>query len=65
MSTYYVSPLGNDAALGTITAPWRTLTASASRLDPGDTLYIRGGTYNEAVNFAASGAPDKRIIVSA
>ncbi len=49
---YYVNPsTGNDANAGTIGAPWRTLQNSVKKgypavfLQPGDTLWLRGGTY--------------------
>ena len=42
---YYVSPTGRDSGPGTINAPWRTLgRASTANLDPGDRLYLRGGS---------------------
>jgi hypothetical protein len=42
---YYLAPGGNDSAAGTIGAPWGTLAGSIAKLKPGDTLYVRGGTY--------------------
>ena len=42
---YYVSTSGNDANAGTATSPFRTLAKGVSVLRPGDTLYVRGGTY--------------------
>jgi len=44
-TSHFMSPTGNDAASGTGSHPWRTLYASLKKLHPGDTLYIRGGTY--------------------
>jgi len=44
-ATYYVAVNGNDAAAGSINAPWGTIRAAVSRLSPGDTLFVRGGTY--------------------
>ncbi|MGP4048374.1 carbohydrate-binding protein [Streptomyces sp. 2A115] len=40
----YVSPSGTDSAAGTETAP-TTLTSAISRITPGGTIYMRGGTY--------------------
>jgi hypothetical protein len=40
-----MSPSGNDGASGTAAHPWATLYASLRKLHPGDTLYVRGGTY--------------------
>jgi hypothetical protein len=45
-ATYYVSPTGNDGVAGTITAPWATWHYAFGRLNAGDILYIRGGTYS-------------------
>ncbi|MEU6672413.1 carbohydrate-binding protein [Streptomyces sp. NPDC046727] len=40
----YVSPSGTDGAAGTESAP-TTLTSAISRITPGGTIYLRGGTY--------------------
>lgn len=45
----YVAPWGSDEAGGTLDAPWGTLSTSLERLEAGDTLYVRGGTYTERV----------------
>jgi hypothetical protein len=44
---HYMSPAGDDAASGTVDHPWRTLAHAVEQLAPGDTLYLRGGTYLE------------------
>jgi hypothetical protein len=42
--SYYVSPTGKDSAVGSESAPWRTLArASAADFEPGDRLYLQGG----------------------
>lgn len=46
-ATYYVAPNGNNSANGSIGSPWDTLEYATSRMSGGDTLYVRGGTYNE------------------
>ncbi|MFF3328169.1 carbohydrate-binding protein [Streptomyces sp. NPDC002888] len=43
-SALYVSPNGTDSAAGTESAP-TTLTSAISRITPGGTIYLRGGTY--------------------
>jgi hypothetical protein len=43
----YVAPNGTDGAAGTQAAP-TTLTSAISRITPGGTIYLRGGTYNHA-----------------
>ncbi|MFJ8666544.1 CBM35 domain-containing protein [Streptomyces sp. NPDC093600] len=40
----YVAPNGSDGAAGTQSAP-TTLTSAISRVAPGGTIYLRGGTY--------------------
>jgi pectate disaccharide-lyase len=43
----YVAPNGTDGAAGTQAAP-TTLTSALTRISPGGTIYLRGGTYNFA-----------------
>lgn len=53
-TVYYVSKSGNDAfscfAAQNKTNPKRTIAAGIRCLSAGDTLYIREGIYNEAIN---------------
>lgn len=44
-ATYYVSTTGSDAAAGSLAAPWATWQHGFETIVAGDTLYIRGGTY--------------------
>jgi hypothetical protein len=53
--TYYVSTTGKDSNAGTIAAPWRTIMKAAGKVAAGDTVYIRGGIYQEAVTLYTSG----------
>lgn len=48
----YVSPLGDDAAFGTLAAPFATLRAAQEAVCPGDTVWLRGGVYRPAVGDA-------------
>jgi pectate disaccharide-lyase len=43
----YVAPGGTDAAAGTQSAP-TTLASAVTRIAPGGTIYMRGGTYSYA-----------------
>ncbi len=52
---YYVAVTGSDQNSGSADAPWRTLQKAVNSLDPGDTLYVRGGVYSEFVNVNVSG----------
>jgi hypothetical protein len=56
-ATYYLAPTGNDSTGdGSIGSPWATLNKGTegipgtTYLQPGDTLYLRGGHYNGAAN---------------
>lgn len=44
-SVYYLAPNGNDNNSGTITSPWFSFTKAWTLIKPGDTVYLRGGTY--------------------
>jgi hypothetical protein len=54
---------GDDGASGTEHAPWRTLGQALRRLRPGDTLYLRGGTYHERVSLTRSGTAEAPITI--
>lgn len=43
--TFYVAPDGNDTHAGTLDAPLASLRVAHERMQGGDTLYFRGGTY--------------------
>jgi hypothetical protein len=60
----FVSPKGDDANVGSIEAPFRTIVKGVSTLQPGDTLYLRGGRYHEEVHLKGlHGAPDRPIVI--
>lgn len=60
---YYVAVTGSDQNSGSADAPWRTLQKAVNSLDPGDTLYVRGGVYSEFVNVNVSGTETAGIAV--
>jgi hypothetical protein len=62
---YFVSPDGNDHNPGTISLPWRTLSKAADMSQPGTTIYVRGGIYQEAVEFSNSGTRSDPIRILA
>lgn len=64
-SDYYVSTTGDDGAAGTIDAPFATIQHFADIAYPGDTCYIRAGTYRETVTPARSGNTVAPIIYRA
>jgi hypothetical protein len=53
--TYFVSISGSDTNGGSFESPFRTLHYAASTLLPGDTCYLRGGTYRETLTPVNSG----------
>jgi parallel beta-helix repeat protein len=49
-ATFYVATTGSDSNSGGISQPFGTIGKGISVLAGGDTLYIRAGIYNEAIN---------------
>jgi hypothetical protein len=62
-NTYYVSPSGNNSNPGSITQPWEKIQYSINQLNPGDTLLIREGTYEEKIDLDVSGLPGQYITI--
>ncbi len=60
---FHVAPTGNDANPGTETQPLATIQAGVNRLQPGDSLFVHGGTYRETIVFPASGTAEMPITV--
>jgi hypothetical protein len=65
---YYVSVEGNDAwdgccpdHEGELHGPWRTIQKASDTMSAGDTVYVRGGTYEEQVNIVHSGTEYRYI----
>lgn len=54
---------GDDAADGSEAHPWRTITRALAGIAPGETLYLRGGIFYEAVRWATSGQADAPITI--
>lgn len=46
-ATYYVATTGSDSNSGTEAAPFRTIAHAVKQLNEGDTVYVKGGVYNE------------------
>ena len=55
---FYVSPGGDDAAVGSQAAPWRTIGRANEVLQPGDTVYLGAGTYDDPIRPLADGSAD-------
>ena len=60
---YYVSLTGSDQNDGSIGSPWRTIQKAASELEAGETVFVRGGIYPEAVKVINSGSKEKGYII--
>lgn len=52
---YYVSPAGVDTNQGTKELPFATILKASSVMQPGDTCFLRRGTYREVLRPARSG----------
>ena len=63
-STWYVTTTGSDAAAGDIAHPFNTIQKGVDVAVAGDTVYVRGGNYNEKVAMKASGTAGNPITIS-
>ena len=63
-TVYYIATNGSDANPGTLEAPWLTIQHAAETMGAGDTVYIRGGIYNEHVHTTQSGSVTGSILFS-
>lgn len=59
--TYWVATDGDDLAPGTSEEPWATLQKAADTVPAGASVYVRGGTYAQRVEFHVSGEPGRPI----
>ena len=69
-TTYYVCNSGDPACdntgNGSISKPWCTIAYGISRMNGGDTLYVKSGTYNEELFInGPSGTADKWTVIRA
>ena len=63
-NSYYVSMSGSDSNDGSNTRPWATLSYALGVAEPGDTIYVRAGTYPEGeINIPKSGLPGSPITI--
>ena len=62
-ATYYVSPSGSDADSGILTAPFATLQRAVNLANPGDTIYLRGGTYTLSSQTVISRSGDSANLI--
>jgi parallel beta-helix repeat protein len=63
-NTYYVATSGSDSNPGTQSAPFATINRGAGVLQPGDTLFVRGGTYVQTVSIGNAGTAAAPITIA-
>jgi hypothetical protein len=64
-TSFYVSPSGSSTGTGAINQPWDLATALAqpAAVHPGDTIWLRGGTYGGTFTSRLTGTAGQPIIV--
>jgi hypothetical protein len=62
---WYVAPNGSSQGNGSIMSPWdlRTALGAPSGVQPGDTIWMRGGTYSGTFSSSLSGTSGSPIVV--
>ena len=61
--SYYAAPTGTHAGNGSRAHPWDLATALAAPLQPGDTLWLRGGVYRGAFRSTLQGSESAPVVV--
>lgn len=65
-ANYYLAPQGADNAAGSINAPWKNLDQAQNKMGPGDTVFVRGGTFAGVnLNWTKSGTAGKPMVIKA
>lgn len=62
-ATYWVAPGGSDDNAGSEAAPFATIAVAAKRLQPGDTLLIKPGTYQGGISLNLRGTPEQPVTI--
>jgi len=62
-SNYFVSTTGNDANTGSFSNPWKSIQHGLDMAQAGDTVFIRGGEYNEQLFSQRDGTANARIVL--
>ena len=60
--TLHVAPGGSDLNAGTAASPWSTIQHAVDQAQPGDTILVHGGVYNETVMITRSGSAEGGFI---
>lgn len=61
-NTYYVSTTGSDGNPGNLSLPWKTVTYASANSNPGDTIYVKAGLYNENIVISKSGTSSLPVV---
>ena len=65
VNSFFVASNGSDTNPGTQPNPWRTIQFAVDQVAPGDTIYVRAGTYNESVALNQEGIEGNPITLKA
>ena len=60
--SYYVSVGGNDQNSGTIDSAFATIQHALNHCEPGDTVYVRGGNYEQTINLSGISGAENALI---
>lgn len=64
-ANFYVATWGNDRNPGTFSAPFKSISKAQYKMSPGDTVYVRGGTYAQTVWWGESGTTSAPLKIMA
>ncbi len=64
-NTYYVASNGDDNNEGSIDSPFRSIAMALDKANPGYTILVREGVYNEKIVFPRSGEASSPITLKA
>jgi hypothetical protein len=62
---WFVATTGNNANAGTISQPFLNIQKALDVMAPGDTVWVRGGTYSEKLVWKTSGSSGHNSLLSA
>jgi hypothetical protein len=65
LTGYHVAPGGTSTGDGSATRPWSlasALTGAGGRIQPGDTVWLRAGTYRGDFRSSVAGAPGRPVV---
>lgn len=62
-TTYYVAKDGSDENEGTKESPFKTITMAVTKMEPGDGVIVKEGTYHEKITVSKKGTRDKTFTI--